>query len=201
MVEHRILIPTVAGSNPASPATPSLQWRISSAAEHRIVYPAVGGSIPPCVANYHCIAGAIGRRACLKHKMFSVRIGGDAPHKIVKAPMVESVDTAALKTVAIARSNRAWGTTQFTTVSPSWWNGRHTCLRNRRTSIPSSNLGEGTIHDSRLAQRESGCLTSSGSAVQSRHRLPVFARWSSGPRQLPAKQSNRWFESSSRVHI
>ena len=51
MVEHRSLIPTVAGSNPASPATPSLQWRISSAAEHRIVYPAVGGSIPPCVAN------------------------------------------------------------------------------------------------------------------------------------------------------
>jgi hypothetical protein len=123
-----------------------------------------------------------------KSRFLSVRIRGDAPHKIVKAPMVESVDTAALKTVAIARSDRALGTTQFTTVSPSWWNGRHTCLRNRRTSIPSSNLGEGTIHHSRLAQRESGCFTRSGSAVQSRHRLPVFARWPSGPRRLPAKQ-------------
>jgi hypothetical protein len=90
--------------------------------------------------------------------------------------------------------------TQCTVVSPSWWNGRHTCLRNRRASIPSSNLGEGTIHHSRLAQRESGCLTSSGSAVQSCHRLPVTARWPRGSRQLPAKQPNRWFESSSRVH-
>ena len=107
-----------------------------------------------------------------KSRFLSVRIRGDAPHKIVNAPMVESVDTAALKTVAIARSNRAWGTTQFTTVSPSWWNGRHTCLRNRRASIPSSNLGEGTSH-SRLAQRESGCPTNSGSTVQSCHRLPV----------------------------
>ncbi len=50
--------------------------------------------------------------------------------------------------------------TQYTTVSPSWWNGIHTCLRNRRASIPSSNLGEGTTDHSRLAQRESGCLES-----------------------------------------
>ena len=90
---------------------------------------------------------------------------------------------------------------QYTTVSPSWWNGRHTCLRNRRASIPSSNLGEGTTDHSRLAQRESGCLTNSGSTVQSCHRLPVPARWPRGSRHLPAKQSNRWFESSSRVHL
>ena len=126
-------------------------------------------------AMYHCVTcprGATGRHGELKPRFLRVRIAPGTP--------------------AVHR------TTQ--TVSPSWWNGRHTCLRNRRAGIPSSNLGEGTIHRSRLAQRESGCLTSSGSAVQSCHRLPVPARWPRGSRQLPAKQSNRWFESSSRVH-
>jgi hypothetical protein len=57
---------------------------------------------------FMCIAGAIGRRACFKRKMFSVRIGGDAPHL---RPRGANGRHGELKPRAHARSNRSGDTT------------------------------------------------------------------------------------------
>jgi hypothetical protein len=57
---------------------------------------------------FMCIAGAIVSRACLKRKMFSVRIGGDAPQL---SPPGANGRHGELKPRAHARSNRTGDTT------------------------------------------------------------------------------------------
>lgn|GEM_PF-4969890 len=70
---------------------------------------------PPLIhTSNDCPRGAIGRHKALKPPHLRVRVAPGIPAHHIPI------------------------------VSPSWWNGRHTCLRNRRASIPSSNLGEGT---------------------------------------------------------